>query len=79
MKILKEITEWDTEHVQPNHTYFVKSDKCHAYVKEGTKTIILFDKPKSFSRSHRKFEDITAKHGMLDTKISQIAEVNEGK
>jgi hypothetical protein len=57
MKILKEITDWSgLEYNVKNHTYAINdSGKCVAYRRTGTKEWLTFSKPKSFSRSHRKF------------------------
>ena len=56
MKVLKEITEWDT----PNHTYFTNDsrDKIYAYIKSGSIRVEEFKKPIKFSVSHRKFKEI---------------------
>lgn len=58
---LKEITVWDKVDYQPqNHSYKInkKTGKLHAYRKTGTNEVIEFAKPKSFSKSYRKFVKI---------------------
>jgi hypothetical protein len=56
MKILREITEWDT----PNHTYFVNDskDKMYAYIKSTGVNIERFRVPIKFSVSRRKFKEV---------------------
>lgn len=55
---LKEVTVWDMD-FQPNHTYFLnEAGKMVAYIKKGTSEIIYTKKPKSFSKSYRKFEKV---------------------
>ena len=56
MKVLKEVTQWDT----PNHTYFTNDsrDKIYAYIKSGGIQVEQFKKPIKFSVSHRKFKEI---------------------
>jgi hypothetical protein len=59
--VLKEVTKWDW----PNHTYLLSTaaDKSHgkmvAYIKSGTDEIEWFSKPMSFSKSYRKFKEVT--------------------
>ena len=61
MKILKEITDWDT----PNHTYFVSDakDKIFAYIKASGTEVEEFKKPIKFSTSHRKFKELDNTYG----------------
>lgn len=56
MRVLKEVTEWDT----PNHTYFTNEskDKIYAYIKASGTTVQEFKTPIKFSVSHRKFKEI---------------------
>ncbi|CAB4138236.1 Zinc finger, SWIM-type [uncultured Caudovirales phage] len=56
MKVLKEITEWDT----PNHIYFANDskDKIYAYIKASGTEVERFRKPIKFSVSRRKFKEI---------------------
>ena len=63
MKVLKEITDWDT----PNHTYFVNDskDKLFAYVKASGVRVEEFSKPIKFSVSHRKFKEIPNTFGYV--------------
>ena len=56
MKILKEITEWDT----PNHTYFTNDskDKIYAYVRASGGEVQRFRVPMKFKTSGRKFKEV---------------------
>jgi hypothetical protein len=56
MKILQEITDWDT----PNHTYFVNDskDKMYAYIKSTGVNVERFRVPIKFSVSRRKFKEV---------------------
>ena len=60
MKIIEEITEWDTEYAVPNHVYFVNDskDKMFAYVAAGSLKVQEFKKPIKFSVSRRKFQEV---------------------
>jgi hypothetical protein len=61
VKVLKEVTEWEW----PNHTYLLSTanDKSYgkmvAYIKSGTEEIKWFSNPMSFSKSYRKFKEVT--------------------
>ena len=53
---MRETTKWtDVEYRVPNHIYFVENSKCHAYVKEGTNELIVFNKPIKFDVRRRTF------------------------
>ena len=56
MKILQEITDWNT----PNHIYFANDskDKIYAYVKASGGTVERFKVPMKFKTSGRKFREI---------------------
>jgi hypothetical protein len=60
MKIIEEITEWDTEYAVPNHVYFVNDsrDKMFAYVAVGSLKVQEFKKPIKFSVSRRRFQEV---------------------
>lgn len=60
MKIIEEITEWDTEYSVPNHVYFVNDsqDKMFAYVPAGSVKVREFVKPIKFSVSRRRFQEV---------------------
>jgi len=56
MEILKEITQWDTDYRQPNHTYLVnKKGQVVAYAKWHTNDIMLFKSRKVLDKRYRKF------------------------
>ena len=55
IEVLQEITNWGDEKVS-NHTYIVKNKtSLIGYIPKGSKKIIEFKKPLSFSKSRRKF------------------------
>tara|TARA_Y100000114_G_C11675214_1_gene285823 strand:- start:35 stop:229 length:195 start_codon:yes stop_codon:yes gene_type:complete len=55
IEVLQEITDWGDEKVS-NHTYIVKNkSSLVGYIPKGSKKIIEFKKPLSFSKSRRKF------------------------
>ena len=56
MKVLQEITDWDT----PNHIYFTNDskDKMFAYIKSSSKAIERFKVPMPLKVSGRKFKEI---------------------
>ena len=56
MKVLQEITAWDT----PNHIYFVNDskDKMFAYIRASGKDIERFKVPMPLKVSGRKFKEI---------------------
>jgi hypothetical protein len=60
MKIIEEITDWDTEYAVPNHVYVVNDskDKMFAYVAVGSVCVKEFNKPIKFSVSRRKFKEV---------------------
>lgn len=65
MKYLQEITtEWKVDYRVPCHTYILNEKKeCIGYIKEGTTEQHMFKHPmKQFSRSKRKFKDVTKKY-----------------
>jgi hypothetical protein len=64
-KYLKEITsDYKTEYRVPLHTYIVMPNGwCAGYIKEGTTEEIIFKNPsKAFSKSRRKFKDVTKEY-----------------
>ena len=56
MKILKEITDWDT----PNHTYFTNDskDKIYAYIRVSGTEVERFKVPMKFKTTGRKFKEV---------------------
>jgi len=56
MEILKEITQWDTDYRQPNHTYLVnKKGQVVAYAKWHTNDVMVFNSRKVLDKRYRKF------------------------
>jgi hypothetical protein len=65
MKILKEITDWDVEYRQPNHTYLVNNkNKIVAYAKWHSDTDVqVFKSRHELDKRRRKFVEV--KHSLL--------------
>ena len=61
----KEITEWDVEYRQPNHTYlFDGKSNILAYAKWHGKEIVIFKEPLPMDTRRRKF--VKVKHKELE-------------
>jgi hypothetical protein len=60
VKAFKEITEWETDFVMPNHVYFLSDskDKMYGYVKSSTGEIQEMGTPYKFKASGRKFQEV---------------------
>ena len=67
MKAFKEITEWDTDFVMPNHVYFLSDskDKMYGYVKSSTGEIQEMNQPYKFKASGRKFQEVNNTWGFF--------------
>ena len=62
MNILKEITDdWKCTYHVPNHYYILEGTRAIGYIKENTKTPIIFSKPIFFDKRKRKFVKLTKK------------------
>jgi hypothetical protein len=60
MKALRETTVWtEKDYRVPNHIYLLDGDKMVAYVPEGGVDPFYFKNPIKFSRTGRKFEEVT--------------------
>lgn len=57
-KILQEITQWDV--ATPNHTYYVdtKTEKCVAFIRNGSNTVNWLEKPLRFDKRYRRFKKL---------------------
>jgi hypothetical protein len=64
MKVLQEITEWNVEHRQPNHTYLMDGDKAVAYRKWHEGEPEFFKTAHRLDKRYRKFKEIP-----YDTKV----------
>jgi hypothetical protein len=58
MEALKEVTVWEDNTFQCNHTYLLEGDKMLAYIKAGATEPFFFKSPITISRSRRKFEKL---------------------
>jgi hypothetical protein len=67
VKAFKEITEWDTDFVMPNHVYFLSDskDKMYGYVKSSTGEIKEMSTPYRFKASGRKFTEVANTWGFF--------------
>jgi hypothetical protein len=55
LQAVKEVTEWDVEYRQPNHTYLLDGDKILAYIKYHQGEPIYSKGKLTLSRTRRKF------------------------
>ena len=71
MEILKEVTQWDVEFKQPNHTYLVNNkNQIVAYAKWHTNEIMVFNSRNTLDKRYRKFEKTN--HKVLSKLIKQF-------
>jgi hypothetical protein len=79
MEILKEVTQWDVEYRQPNHTYLVNNKgQIVAYAKWHSNEIMLFKSRTRLDTRYRKFEK--SNHKALSKLMPQfISEDNKQK
>ncbi len=79
MEILKEITQWDVDYRQPNHTYLVNSrNQIIAYAKWHSQKDIHLQKSKmELNRRYRKF--IKVSHSELSKIEKQFQDEKEYK
>lgn len=59
MEAVREITQWDVQYKQPNHTYLIDGAKLVAYIPYGQKSPTYFSKPMMIDRRGRKFVKVT--------------------
>ena len=71
MEILKEITQWEVEYRQPNHTYLVNNkNQIVAYAKWHSNEIMIFKSRTRLDTRYRKFEK--SNHSGLSKLINQF-------
>jgi hypothetical protein len=71
MQILKEITQWDVDYRQPNHTYLVnKKGRIVAYAKWHSNEIVVSKVPGVLEKRYRKF--INDDHKGLSKLVKQF-------
>jgi hypothetical protein len=71
MEILKEVTQWDVDYRQPNHTYLVNNkNQIVAYAKWHSKEIMIFKSRSNLDKRYRKFEKTN--HKELSKLIKQF-------
>jgi hypothetical protein len=79
MEILKEVTQWNVDYRQPNHTYLVnKKGQIVAYAKWHSNEIDIINSRHTLNKRYRKF--VVDNHKGLSKLIPQfISEDNEKK
>jgi hypothetical protein len=71
MEILKEVTQWDVEYKQPNHTYLVnKKNQVVAYAQWHSNQITVLQTRNTLNTRYRKFEK--SNHKELSKLINQF-------
>jgi hypothetical protein len=71
MEILKEVTQWDVEFKQPNHTYLVnKKNQVVAYAQWHSNQITVLKTRNVLNTRYRKFEK--SNHKELSKLIESI-------
>lgn len=58
MIAVKEITKWNVEHAQPNHTYLLDGMNMLAYIKNEESTPFYFKNPIRFNKRGRSFTEL---------------------
>jgi len=61
MILVKEITNWQVEHEQPNHIYLMddKMNKVYGYFKwNNPKDFMMFKNPRRLDKRYRQFKTI---------------------
>jgi hypothetical protein len=72
MEILKEITKWEVDYRQPNHTYLVNNkNQIVAYAKWHTNEVMVFKTRTTLNTRYRKFEK--SNHSELSKLIEQFS------
>jgi len=64
MEALREVTEWNVDYRQPNHTYLFDGEKVIAYIKWHEGDPIYFNPPGKLNKARRKF--VKADIGLFD-------------
>ena len=78
MEILKEVTQWDVEYRQPNHTYLVNNkNQIVAYAKWHSNEIMLFKSRTTLNTRYRKFEK--SNHSGLSKLLSKFKDEDNQK
>jgi len=76
MLALKEITKWEVDYKQPNHTYLVDGDKILAYRQWHAGEPIYCKVPVRLNRRYRKFVEVeVAQFGPVSEPVRNIKKV----
>ena len=80
MEALKEVTAWDVEYRQPNHTYLMDGDKVVAYIRWHEGVPEFFKTPRKMDKRYRKFEKVDISlFEVEDKKDPMVVEVKGSK
>jgi hypothetical protein len=80
MLALKEVTEWNVEYKQPNHTYLVDGDKILAYKQWHAGEPIYSKTPVRLNKRYRKFVEVDiAQFGQVCGPVRNIKKVQGSK
>jgi hypothetical protein len=80
MEALKEVTKWDVEYRQPNHTYLMDGDKVVAYIRWHEGVPEFFKTPRKMDKRYRTFEKVDIRlFNVEDRKDPVILEVPGSK
>jgi hypothetical protein len=61
LEVLKEVTEWNVDYRQPNHTYLMRGERVLGYQKWHEGEPIYYTNKQRLVKSGRKFEKIALK------------------
>ena len=79
MEALKEVTVWEVEYRQPNHTYLMDGDKAVAYIRWHEGPAEFFKTPQKLDKRYRKFEKADVSLFDVKEQKSSIIEVKGSK
>lgn len=74
MKVLREVTKWDTT-IQPNHVYLVEGDKIVAYQPHGAGAVIHFTHRSRLDRARRRFCEEPVDDALWGVSVTQPAHI----
>jgi hypothetical protein len=66
LTVIKEVTEWDVDYRQPNHTYLMDGEKVLAYQKWHQGEPIYYASKQKLIKSRRKFVKVSLKDSPFD-------------
>lgn len=75
IQAVREVTEWDVDYRQPNHTYLLDGDRILAYIKHHEGAPIYFKSKLTLTRTRRKFVPADMDLFVLPEKDPHLIEV----